>query len=214
MADGVKSEAKRKPRRGEQARATRRRIVEAGLELFLRQGYAATRLEEIADQAGVAVQTVYFHFGNKRTVLKEGVDLLAAGDDESVAVLDRPWMDRVRDEPDARKALAIWMANGRVIFTRVGPIMRIVRDAAGADPDMAAQWEVNQRQRLTAMRVIAELLAAKQGLRDGPPVQDATDIIFALCSIEVFLLLTADRGWTPERWERWMIDTLTATLLR
>lgn len=214
MADGVKSEAKGRARRGEQARATRRRIVEAGLDLFVRQGYAATRLDEIADQAGVAVQTVYFHFGNKRTVLKEGVDILAAGDDEPVAVLERPWSERVRDEPDARKALAIWIANSRAIFTRVAPMMRIVRDAAGADPEMAEQWEANQRQRLAAQRVLAEQLAAKQGLLDGLSVQDATDIIFTLVSHEVYLLLTAERGWKPDRWERWIIDTLTATLLR
>nr|WP_269799861.1 MULTISPECIES: TetR/AcrR family transcriptional regulator [Pseudofrankia] len=188
--------------------------MDAGLELFLRQGYAATRLDEIAEQAGVAVQTVYFHFGNKRTVLKEGVDILAAGDDEPVAVLDRPWMDQVRDEPDPHQALALWMAHCRALFTRVGPLMRIVRDAAGADPDMAEQWEVNKRQRLTAYRVIAELLAAKQGLRGGLSVDEAADILFALVSFEVYLALTADRGWTPERWEHWTIGTLTADLLR
>jgi AcrR family transcriptional regulator len=213
MADDVKSGPKPAVRRGEQARATRRRIVEAGLDLFLRHGYAATRLDEIAAQAGVAVQTVYFHFGNKRTVLKEGVDILAAGDDEPVAVLEQPWMDQIREAPDARQALAIWMASGRVIFTRVAPIMRVVRDAAGADPEMAEQWDVNQRQRLTAMRVLAEQLAGKQGLRDGLSVDEAADIIFALGSLEVFHLLT-DRGWTPDRWERWIVDTLTATLLR
>ncbi|ONH52539.1 hypothetical protein CcI49_33610 [Frankia sp. CcI49] len=205
--------AKRGARRGEQARATRRRIVEAGLDLFLRQGYAATRLDEIAAQAGVAVQTVYFHFGNKRTVLKEGVDILAAGDDEPAAVLERPWLERMREEPDARRALAIWIANSRAIFIRIAPIMRIVRDAAGTDPDMADQWEANQRQRLTAMRVLAEQLAAKQGLREGLTVDEATDIFFALNSVEVFHLL-ADCGWTPDRWERWIVDTLTATVLR
>jgi AcrR family transcriptional regulator len=213
MADDVKSGPKPAVRRGEQARATRRRIVEAGLDLFLRHGYAATRLDEIAAQAGVAVQTVYFHFGNKRTVLKEGVDILAAGDDEPVAVLEQPWMDQIREAPDARQALAIWMASGRVIFTRVAPIMRVVRDAAGADPEMAEQWDVNQRQRLTAMRVLAEQLAGKQGLRDGLSVDEAADIIFALGSLEVFHLLT-DRGWTPDQWEHWIVDTLTATLLR
>jgi AcrR family transcriptional regulator len=206
--------AQRRGSRGERARATHRRIVDAGLELFLRQGYAATTLEQIAVHAGVAVQTVYFHFGNKRTVLKAGVDVVAAGDDEPVPVLDRPWMRQVRAEPNPRTALALWMAAGRDIFSRVAPIMRIVRDAAGADPGMARQWEVNQQQRVLAHRLLAEQLADKGGLRVGLSVDRATDILFAMDSIEVYLLLTAERGWTPEEWEHWATTTIADTILR
>ena len=79
MTESVKAS-----RRAEQARATRRRIIEGARELFLQQGYAATTLEQIAARAGVAVQTVYFHFGNKRTLLKEVMDVLAVSDDAPV----------------------------------------------------------------------------------------------------------------------------------
>jgi AcrR family transcriptional regulator len=214
MSDVVKRKAEPGTRRAAQARATRRRITDQALELFLRHGYAATTLDQIAAQAGVAVQTVYFHFGNKATVLKEVVDLLAVGDDEPIPLLDRPWVERVRQEPDSRRALAIWLSNGRVIFTRVAPIMKIVRDAAGADPEMAAQWQTNQRQRLTAYRAFAQQFADKQALRPGLSVQEAADIIFALVSLEVYFLLTAERGWTPAQWEAWITATLTDAILR
>ena len=95
MSD-VKGKAGPGTRRAEQARATRRRITDQALELFLRQGYAATTLEQIAASAGVAVQTVYFHFGNKATVLKQIVDLLAVGDEEPLPMLDRPWVQQMR----------------------------------------------------------------------------------------------------------------------
>ena len=39
-------------------------------------------------------------------------------------------------------------------------------------------------------------------------------MIFALLSIELYLLLTGTRGWTPQRWERWITATLATTLLR
>jgi AcrR family transcriptional regulator len=214
MSDVVKRKAEPGTRRAAQARATRRRITDQALELFLRHGYAATTLDQIAAQAGVAVQTVYFHFGNKATVLKEVVDVLAVGDDEPIPLLDRPWVERVRQEPDSRRALAIWLSNGRVIFTRVAPIMKIVRDAAGADPEMAAQWETNQRQRLTAYRAFAQQFADQQALRPGLSVQEAADIIFALVSLEVYGLLTAERGWTPTQWEAWITATLTDAILR
>src|SRR6266511_4044658 len=169
MSDVVKGKAERGTRRAEQARATRRQIIDQARELFLRQGYAATTLDQIAAQARVAVQTVYFHFGNKATVLKEIVDVLAVGDDEPIPMLDRGWVQQVRDEPDGRRALAIWLSNSRTIFTRVAPIMKIVRDAAGADPEMAAQWQTNQQQRLTAHCALAQHLAEKQALRPELP---------------------------------------------
>ena len=58
--------------RGAKTRATQRKIVDAAADLFVTEGYHATTLEQIAVRAGVAVQTVYFHFGNKRSVLKRG----------------------------------------------------------------------------------------------------------------------------------------------
>ncbi|MBA2576509.1 MAG: helix-turn-helix transcriptional regulator, partial [Euzebyaceae bacterium] len=71
MTEDVNSESGRRPRRADKARATRRRIIDAAGDLLVQHGYAGTTLEAIAEQAGVAVQTVYFHFGNKRTVLKQ-----------------------------------------------------------------------------------------------------------------------------------------------
>jgi AcrR family transcriptional regulator len=201
-------------RRAQQARATRRRIIDGARELFFRDGYAVTTLDQIAANAGVAVQTVYFHFGNKRTVLKEIMDVLSVGDDEPVPMLDRDWIRQVRDEPDGREALKIWLHNARAIFTRVAPLMKIVRDAAGADPEMAAQWETNQAQRFVAHRFLAEQLAGKNALRPGLSVEEAADIIFTLVSPEVYELTTLVRGWPPTRWERWITDTLAQTILR
>lgn len=214
MGEDVKAGQRGGTRRHEQARATRRRIIDAGLDLFIRQGYAATTLEQIARQAGVAVQTVYFHFGNKRTVLKEIVDVVAVGDDEPVALLDRPWMQQIRAEPDARRVLTIWLRTSRAICVRVAPIMRIVRDAAGTDPDMATQWDINQQQRFVAHSTLAQLLADRGGLRQGLSAAKAADILFALLSLDMYLLLTVERGWTPARWERWVLETVADAVLR
>ena len=208
------SESVKANRRTEQARATRRRIIECARVLFLEQGYAAATLDQIAARAGVAVQTVYFHFGNKRTVLKEVMDVLAVGDDAPIPLLDRPWVQQVRDEPDARRALGIWLRNSRDIFGRVAPMLSIVRDAAGADPDMAEQWRTNSRERYIAYHTLTEILAAKKALRPGLTVQKAADITFTLLSPEVYLLLTAERGWSPAQWQRWLTGTIAQAVLR
>ena len=213
MSD-VKGKAGPGTRRAEQARATRRRIADQSLELFLRQGYAATTLEQIAASAGVAVQTVYFHFGNKATVLKQIVDLLAVGDEEPVPMLDRPWVKQMREEPDGRRALAIFLAASLVILSRLAPILKIVRDAAGADPEMAALWEAIQQQRLADFVAFTQLLAGKQALRQDLALEHAADILFCLVSPEVYLSFTAQRGWTADQWAQWTSHTLTATILR
>lgn len=196
--------------RKQQTTATRRRIVDAAAELFVAQGYGATTLEQIARRAGVAVQTVYFHFGNKRTVLKEAVDIAAVGDDEPIALLERPWLEEARAEPDPRRVIGLWMDNGRMILERVGPIMRVVRDAAATDPEMAAQWQVNAEQRATAFRTLAQLLDDRDALR--VPLDEATDILCALLGLELHAVLV-DRGWTSDRWQRWVTETVIAALL-
>lgn len=196
---------------GGRTRATRRKITDAATELFVRDGYGATTLERIAARAGVAVQTVYFHFGNKSTVLKEAVDVAAVGDDEPVAMLDRSWLDEARAEPDPRRVIALWTAYGRGVLTRVGPIMKVVRDAGAVDPVLAEQWATNEAQTAAAFRVLAEQLDGMGALR--VPVEEAVAVLSVLSGIEVHLALAA-RGWTPEQWERFVTDALTHALLR
>ena len=214
MADGVKSRRYTAPGRGEQARATRRRIVDAAYRLFLARGYPSTTVENIAVDAGVAVQTVYFHFGNKATVLKEVMDVAAAGDDEPVPLLERPWAEAIRNESDPHRALAAWVRSSRAIYERVAPLLGVVRDAAGTDAEMAAQWTTNQHQRLTAHRHVADVLANKGGLRPSLSIEEVGDILFALLSPEVYVLFTNERGWTPTAWERWANSNLADTLLK
>jgi AcrR family transcriptional regulator len=200
--------------RGAQSRATRRRIIDAAAALFIDNGYGATTLEQVADRAGVAVQTVYFHFGNKRTVLKEAVDVTTVGDDEAVALLERPWMQRVREEPDPHRLITLWAENSRAVMERSGRIMGVVRDAAVTDPDMAAQWSTNEQQRLSAFNTLAQLLADRDALKPGLSVAEAADVIFALLSPELYLVLTTRRSWTTQRWQQWMTEMLTTALLR
>src|SRR6478735_1569723 len=119
MSDAVKE----KTSRAEKRRLTRRRIVAAAAELFLDQGYGTTTLDQVSMRAGVAVQTVYFHFGNKATLLKEALDVAAVGDDEPVALLNRSWLEELTDEPDPVRVIELWTSGGREILERVAPLL-------------------------------------------------------------------------------------------
>lgn len=74
-------------RRKEQARLTSRQIVGAARKLFIDRGYSGATIEAIAQEAGVAAETVYAAFGNKRAILSKLIDVSIVGDDESIPLL-------------------------------------------------------------------------------------------------------------------------------
>lgn len=179
----------------------------------MERGYAATTLQEIAERAGISVQSVYFHFGSKPALLKEVIDVASAGDDEPVAVLDRPWMEEIRQAGDGAEMVRLWCAATRSIFERAAAVMGVVLEAAGADPAAREQWEVNRDQRLIAYTTFVDLLADHGVLDPALDRDEAIDLTFALLSPELFLILTRDRRWTPRRWEEHLRELLSATLL-
>jgi AcrR family transcriptional regulator len=199
--------------RAEQARATRRRIIAAAAELFLTRGYGSTLLDQVAERAGVAVQTVYFHFGNKRTLLKEALDVAAVGDDEPVPLLERPWVTQIEQETDPRRIIQLWLATGRTIIERVAPLMRVVRGATGTDPELAAQWDTNQHQTRTAHALLAQLLTDRGALKPGMDIDQARDIAFVIGNVETYLQFTDVCGWTLDQWQERTGAILTAALL-
>ena len=203
----------RGPTRAEQARATRRRIIAAAAEQFIALGYGATRLDQVAERAGVAVQTVFFHFGNKRTLLKEALDVAAVGDDEPVALLDRPWVEQIQQESEPWRIIELYMVTSRAIVERVAPLMRVVRGATGTDPELAAQWDTNARQTRTAFGFLVRLLADRDALRPGLDVERAVDIAFVIGNVETYLQFADVCGWTLEEWQRRTGDLLAAALI-
>ena len=207
------TESVKRQTRAEQARATRRRIIAAAAAQFVAHGYGATRLDEVAEQAGVAVQTVYFHFGNKRTLLKEALDVAAVGDDEQVPLMERPWVTEIQEATDAVRIIELWLSTGREIVDRVAPLMRVVRGATSTDPEVAAQWDTNQDQTRTAHGFLVELLAERGLLRPGLDVDEARDIAFVIGNVETYLQFTDVCGWTSDQWQARTATLLTAALV-
>lgn len=205
-------EVKRVNKRTQKAKETRGRILAAAHELFVEHGYGTTNLQEVADQAGVAVQTIYFVFGNKRTLLKELVDVTIAGDDEPVATMDRPWFRDAQAATTAQEHLAAHIAGTSAVLDRVSPMMKVLETAVAMDPEVAAQWPQDFNPRLIVQTAAAEALMAKPGARPEVSVEEAADLLYGLLSPELYLLFVRDRGWSQARWEQWAGDTLRAQL--
>jgi AcrR family transcriptional regulator len=198
--------------RAQKAKETRRRMLEAARELFVQHGYGATSLQDIADRASVAVQTIYFTFGNKRALLKELVDVTIAGDGEPIATMDRPWFREALDAETAGAQLRLHLRGTKEILERVAPITEMLRAAAAADAKIPLLWDQDTDPRFTVHSRAAHALVTKPGARPGLSAGHAADLLFGLLSPELYLIFVRDRGWTPEAWERWAHETLTAQL--
>jgi AcrR family transcriptional regulator len=202
------------PRRREQAAATRREILDAAQRLFEQQGYAATTMAAVADEAGVALKTVYVAFETKRGLLRALWHLVLRGDEVDVPVADRPWYREVVEEPDPEHQLRLNARNARAVKERAAALMRVIRDAAPADPDIAALWDRIQADFYDNQRLIVKALDSKKALGRGLDVTRATDILWTLNHPDMWQLLVRERGWTPEQWEHWFGDTAVSQLLR
>lgn len=202
------------PVRREQAAATRRRILEAAQQRFERDGYTGTSMASIADAAGVSLKTVYLGFETKSGVLRALWHLLLRGDDSSIPVGDRSWFTAVLDEPDPERKLRLNIRNATIVRGRIGGLLRVIRDAASAEPEVANLWSRIQTEFYENQRAVIEDLHRRRALRRGLGVVRATDIVWTLNHPDVYGLLVNGRGWTPEQQERWLADLLCSQLLR
>jgi AcrR family transcriptional regulator len=215
MSDVVNPDAvqRRPTRRDEQARQTRRAIVDAAHGLFLADGFAATTMPAVAARAGVAVQTVYKIFGSKPKLAKAVFDIAIAGDDDERPLIERAALKRVRNEPDPLRMLQLYGEFLATVAPRHVPVQLVIRDAAASDAEAVAVWEELQQERLNGMTVFADNLHSRGVLRKNVSVDDARDTIWTYNSAEIFQLLVIARGWTPQRYGRWIAEALIAALL-
>ena len=198
-------------KREAQARETRRSILDAARELFVAGGYTATTIQVIAEQAGVAVQTVYAVFGNKRELLRQLIESTIAGD-ELLPMTKRPEAQAVAAEPDARRRAELDAALSRSIIERVAPILRVASEAAASDPELAAMMQAVKAARRKEMSIAARMIAGPDGLRASHEETAAT--LYVLYSPHVADLLMGDYGWSPKRYEKWLARMLRESVIR
>jgi AcrR family transcriptional regulator len=214
MSEPVKSRSYDNSRRQAQARATRADVIAAGRQLFMERGYAGTTIEAIGMAANTPLATLYRLFGSKRGILSAVLDVSFVGDDEPVAYGDRLQVKALLlDEPDPRRILRSLARLRREMLDRVASMEGVLRSAASVDAEAAELLAVTNEQRLTGQSRVAKVLAQRRALADGVSESDAADIIYTLTSLDLHLILIGERGWSADRYERWLGDALCAVLL-
>jgi AcrR family transcriptional regulator len=203
----------RSPRRALQARLTRERILAAATTEFLAVGFASTTMRAVAAAAGVSVPTVELAFGNKAQLLKAAIDVAIAGDDAPVPVLQRHWVATAQAAPTVEDFLAIVAAVLVDAARRADGLVLAAFEAANVDPTLRALADQLAKQRLTTVGWIVDGIIRRAPLRRGIDRDQAMDTLWLLMDPVVFCRLTRDRGWSPERFERWFADSIPRLLL-
>lgn len=194
---------------------TRQRVLTAARELFLRRGYFGATIEAIAKRAAVSPQTVYNVVGGKAALLKAVYDVTLAGDDEPVPMIDRPIAQAMLATADPRECLRLYARMGREMFERAGPLIAVVFvQGASRDPDVRAFVEKIEGERAIGTAGMAGHVARRFGLREGVTEAEAGDILWALTAPELLDRFTRRRGWTLDRYEKWLATTMMEAIIR
>jgi AcrR family transcriptional regulator len=176
---------------------------------MLRNGYDATTISAVAEGAGVSAETVYKAFGGKPGLVRALFDQALRG---AGPVPAETRSDELR-VTDARTLIAGWARLATEVAPRAIPVQLLARDAARSDAGIRKEYDAMDVQRHERMRENARSLAALGGLRAGITVEEAGDVLFTVSSPEMYELLVVRRGWSVERYGRYVRDTLTHALM-
>ena len=197
------------------AEATRERVVAAAEALFLERGYAGATIPAIAQAAGVALQTVYRAAPGKAGLLDAAVRAAVAGGfaRSQRPVEERPAVRATIDEPDPRRQVAMYAHTQPGIWSRLGPLWRVLEEAAVSDPELRLLQAQQEDQRHEGLTRFAGLLRDRGALRPDLSPERAADLIVTLGSHAVYDSLVNRRGWTHDEYEAWLTGALQHALL-
>lgn len=191
------------PRRSAQAAATRDRIVAGARRLFAQEGYGATTLTSVAEEAGVAIQTIYAAFGTKRAVLAALIDSMEA-EAHLPELLTR--LDAPGTKPSEQLALIVGF--NRRLWERAVDVLEILRGASTSEPELADVYREGEARRRSGQASFIHGWAVAGALRPGVNERKAGDILWALSGPDMYRLLVIESGWPSRRYESWLADLL------
>jgi AcrR family transcriptional regulator len=195
-----------------QARARRLAVVLAARDLFERNGFRATTIAAVAEQAGVSAESVYKGFGTKAALAKAVFDLAVAGDDEPVPVAERPAMAAVREEPDVRRKIELFVHGLAERQARSADVQALIRDGRHVDDSLQPVWSTLEEEGLAGMTALGRHLLDTGQLCTGIDLDEVRDVLWNYLAIDTYERLVLRRGWSPERYAAWLTAAVTRAL--
>jgi AcrR family transcriptional regulator len=201
-------------------------MLRAASDLFRERGYGGASMEQIAQRADVAVQTLYFTFNTKSSLLEETVGAAIVGFERwdprtpaAVAADPRkalkeihPWYRDFEGAASAQAALDVFIDSSMGIFERVAPLVLVQSAGAASDPQVKAAAQLAEERRVEGYKFVVESLARRGKFRRGMDVRRATDVLLTILSAQTYWHLTDGRAWSEKECRRWFGEVLKSQL--
>ncbi len=198
-------------RRRQQARRTWGTVLDTAQRLLLTNGFSATTIASIAEEADVSVETIYKAFGGKRGLVRAIWDQGLDGAGPTPAWRRSDEMQML--EADPRQVIESWGTLAAEVAPRAIPILLLIHAAAATDPEMAALQQEVDDARLARMENNARHLYDRGAFRHDITLEHARDVMWSYSSPELYELLVLRRRWPLERYSRFIADGMIGSLL-
>jgi AcrR family transcriptional regulator len=198
--------------RREQARLRRRSMVLAAGELFDRDGFRRTTIAAIAAHAGVSAESVYKSFGSKAALAKAVFDVAIAGDDDPVPIADRAAAQAMRNEPDVRRKISMFVDGLVQRQARSAKVQILIRDGRHVDDALSPIWSTLNTEGIVGMTMVGRHLLDTGQLREGIELHEVRDVLWNFLAIDNYERLVLSQEWSLERYSYWLARTITSAL--
>jgi AcrR family transcriptional regulator len=205
MASPVKRPYKA-PGREAGAHRTRTKVLEAGKFLFSRKGIDATTIAQIAERAAVSPATVYATVKSKAGLLQALFHETLFGPRFQEA------QQRLRGVADPVAQIALTAHVARAIYERESADLSLLMKASAFSPQLRKTQQALDALRRDMQRGRIDALFKAGRARKGLDRETASTVLWMFTSRDVYHKLVHESGWSPDKFQSWLEQTLVATL--
>lgn len=182
-------------------------VLTASRALLERLPPERVSMDLVAAESGFSRQAIYRHFGSRAgllTALLEHIDVVE-GAQESV--------DRVLGAASGSACVERLFGWWAEYVPRFAGIARGVLAAKHADPDLRAAWDDRMHALRAVCDAVIERCRADGALAPSASAEEASEILWALLSVPLWIQLTDDAGWSSDRYAATMSRMALAALV-
>jgi AcrR family transcriptional regulator len=186
---------------------TRVAILDAARELFEERGYFGAALDGVAKRAGVSRQAIYLHFTSKAELLS--ALHLHIYETDVVPALER---HPIWTAPTALDALDAGIAADVEVASKVWRIHEALVMARRHHPEVDETLRPREEARYQEIVRLGRWLKEEGAFPANLRVGTFADILWGLLSVGTFQSLVVQRGWSLDRFTRWVQSTIRSSL--
>jgi AcrR family transcriptional regulator len=176
--------------------------------LFAERGYAATSVNDIAEEAGVALQTIYSRLGSKRGIVMALLDVI----DEEAGVPEAAAAVATGTTPE--EVLRAQNRLTRGVQERCGDIVGALIAAAALEPEVEQAVAEGLSRHREGARFTIEKISELGGLRPDLPPDHAIALLSAATAHDAWHELVRAHRLSWDEAEQTLNDALTRAILR